>query len=283
MKFNFDATENITLSVAVKAAIPLLKKGRERSLITSREIKVNGKRVGEDILLLPGDSVDVFVPEAYLEKKDITIVYDDDNITVADKPVKTESETELPELLKERCGPLIPVHRLDTNTTGLIILAKNNTAAESLKAAFREKTIKKTYTATVCGHPNPVSGTVKSYLTKDPSSGIVTSGPVKIKGSVPAETFYNVVSSSGKYSRVLLMPVTGRTHQLRVHMALLGCPILGDGKYGNFDENKRSGAAYQQLRAVKLELGKMGSPLEALSGKIFTTDDYYEKKEKESQ
>lgn len=257
------------LSDALKAELPLIRRGRLKSLIAAREVKVNGKRVDADVTLAAGDVLDAFVPDAYLDNTAVDIIYSDENIVIADKPPKTDSQTALPALLAARFGTLFPAHRLDTNTTGLIILARSRAALDSLTAAFKNRTIEKTYTASVCGQFKQKAGMIKCYLLKNAESGIVTAYDKPVPGGVEAITGYEVISCSGGVSEIRLSPKTGRTHQLRVQLAHAGHPILGDGKYGDFEMNRKHGAATQQLRAESLRLSRLAPPLDYLNGKNF--------------
>lgn len=126
------------------------------------------------------------------------------------------------------------VHRLDKDTSGVFLVAKNRLAATKLAKAFEEKLISKKYLAIVEGKPKQQSATIVNYLIKD---GFKQIQKTAIKGDY-AETDYKVLRSSTKTSLILFMPKTGRMHQLRVHAKELGCPIVGDAKYGAQDDKK---------------------------------------------
>lgn len=162
---------------------------------------------------------------------DAKIIYEDDNVLVIDKPAGLLSMakgewTEEPTL--EDYGLL--VHRLDRDTSGVVILAKNEATQSYLRKQFQERKAHKTYYAIVEGHPKlpeakidlPIERSIKS-----PTTFIVS------PSGKPSITFYKVTKSSDKYSLLELKPITGRTHQLRVHLKYLGHPILGDKVYGS--------------------------------------------------
>ena len=142
------------------------------------------------------------------------------------------------------------VHRLDKDTSGLIVLARTGKAATILGRAFRSRAVEKTYVAVVAGRPQPVAGTIRYGLVKAGGKGegermrpVHPDEVAATPGARSAVTDYRVIESAAKRaSWVALRPVTGRTHQLRAHMAALGCPIVGDGKYGGRgQENLGSG------------------------------------------
>jgi 23S rRNA pseudouridine955/2504/2580 synthase len=123
------------------------------------------------------------------------------------------------------------VHRLDRDTSGLLIVAKTATAAAKLTEAFRRQRVDKLYWALVVGRPPEMQGWIDQPLAKQPGRG--GERVAASEAGVPARTFYRVVARAGKVATWLaLKPLTGRTHQLRAHAALLGTPIVGDGKYG---------------------------------------------------
>jgi 23S rRNA pseudouridine1911/1915/1917 synthase len=135
---------------------------------------------------------------------------------------------------KEPVRPGI-VHRLDKDTSGVIITAKDPESLEYLACQFRGRAVRKVYLAIVKGMPPQLRGTIRGHILRDPRhrKRFVHAET----GGKPAETLYKVLSSRDGYSFVVLKPKTGRTHQLRVHMKSVGCPILGDPVYGRKDQS----------------------------------------------
>lgn len=142
------------------------------------------------------------------------------------------------------------VHRLDKDTSGLMVLARTGRAAAALGRLFRSRAVEKTYVAVVAGRPDPLAGTIRYGLVKAGGKGegermrpVHPDALRDTPGARPAVTDYRVIGHAAKRAAwVALRPVTGRTHQLRAHMAALGCPIVGDGKYGGRgQENLGSG------------------------------------------
>lgn len=170
------------------------------------------------------------------------IIHEDEDLLIIDKPaplavhpVGAYSELNLHTLLKNDARwkdvPMKLVHRLDAETSGVLVIAKNYDAARSLGKQFLAGQVQKTYEAVIFGRPANPQGEMTYPLGYDATSGFQTIRVWDAKKGERAHTHYEVLSSSGNYSRVKLTPLTGRTHQLRVHLALLGHPIVGDKIY----------------------------------------------------
>jgi 23S rRNA pseudouridine955/2504/2580 synthase len=161
------------------------------------------------------------------------------------------------------------VHRLDRNTTGALVVALSGGALRELERLFRERLVTKRYLAVVAG-ALPEKGSIDAPLLKDELNNIVQVG-----GGKTAKTRYQCLSTDGELSLALIELLTGRTHQARVHMAHIGCPILGDRKYGNIEINRRRDAEAKRplLHAYELAFpGELPEALSELSGKIFKAD-----------
>ncbi|CAO4841275.1 MAG: Ribosomal large subunit pseudouridine synthase C [Holosporales bacterium] len=229
----------------------------QKALRTGK-IKVNGKKSQAQSRLNHGDEVSVFMDfSTYeVEKKQIPvlskedrafldriILFEDDDICVINKPTglavqggsgtKRHLDGMLSQYKKNTKFHL--VHRLDKDTSGILVLAKSPQVAHELTELFKTKQVAKTYLAVVHGSVKPVTGTIDAPLLKDfkDKKEIVM---VSAKGK-PAQTGYIVLKKINRYSIIELSPITGRTHQLRVHMAHIGHPIVGDFKYGSTAED----------------------------------------------
>ncbi len=275
MKQSFKTTKSARLSENLLSEFPWLSRSKIKRLISDRYIKVNGVRVGTDTETKAGDEIEAYLPEFPA----VPVIYSDENIVIADKPAHIDSELALPKLLTPTYGALYPVHRLDTNTTGIIVLARGTKSKIELEKAFKTHSIRKKYIAAVVGAPPKDKGTLRNRLIKDSEKGIVrvTEAPA----GEEAIADYEVLRKGDGISVLALYPQTGRTHQLRAQLAHIKCPILGDGKYGDFAENKKRGIREQQLRAVSITFERIGGILKYLCGREFTVSKNKEENEEE--
>lgn len=164
--------------------------------------------------------------------KDIPVLYEDTDILVVNKPCGIPVQggagitVSIIDILSRQTGSKVfPVHRLDRDTAGILLVARNAAAAARLTRLIGSRDVIKKYTA-LC------------LETPQQPEGLITIPAGKGRNRKPAETRYRVIASSGSYSLIQAVLGTGRTHQIRIHLASLGCPILADDKYGNFAQNR---------------------------------------------
>ena len=163
-------------------------------------------------------------------------------------------------------------NRIDRNTGGIVIAAKTAEALRDVNARIRENGISKFYLCAVHGLPQKRSGTLKDYLVKNSNTNTVRVVKNQIRGSKEIITKYSVMeyNKQKNLSLVNIELITGRTHQIRAHMSSIGNPLLGDGKYGSIEKDKRLGYKHQALYAYKLAFGKSEDSLSYLNGREFT-------------
>lgn len=252
--------------------------------LRKKDIRINDLRISENVILHTGDNVKIYISDEFLSpaiQKEINVIYEDSNIIIADKPTQIEivGNNSLTTLLKNQLNLqyLEPCHRLDRNTTGLILFAKNQEALNILLDKFKNHEIEKHYLAMVYGIPKDRVKTLQAYLFKDNKKSQVYISEVAKKGYVPITTKYAILSTNkGKnYSVLDVELLTGKTHQIRAHLAYIGYPIIGDGKYGKNEINKRFGAKTQRLCSYKLKFAfKTDSAiLTYLNGKEFVLSE----------
>ena len=273
-------------------------------LIRKKKITLNRKRVHEDAVLSEGDRILVFAPDDLfcdsakrdipVSRSDICVVYEDENVLIVDKPsglLVHSDEAESRDTLIDRIhsylykkGEYDPAqeqsfapslcNRIDRNTQGLVIAAKNAAALRSMNVIIRERHIEKTYLATVHGLLEAAQGTISLFLEKDPKTNTVRVKKERVNSETKtAVTEYKTVSVSADkaYSLLEIKLVTGRTHQIRASFAHIGHPLLGDGKYAVNKADRALGFSSQALCSYSVTF--KGIPandlLSYLNGKTF--------------
>jgi 23S rRNA pseudouridine1911/1915/1917 synthase len=253
--------------------LPLHSRARLQALIKAGQVRVNGKPAAKSGQLLEGgELIEVRVPPAApsdLIPEDIAldIVFENDDVIVVNKaagmvvhPAAGHSHGTLihaalshaPEI-EGIGGELRPglVHRLDKDTSGLIILAKNEKAQVALQEQFQNRSIDKTYIALVDGRPSSPSGRIDAPIGRDPRERKRMAVVRAAKGRA-AVSEYRIVEEFPKYTLLEVNPHTGRTHQIRVHLAFIHCPVVGDRVYGH--RNPSLAIERQFLHAARLGL-----------------------------
>jgi 23S rRNA pseudouridine1911/1915/1917 synthase len=261
---------------------PELSRTHAQKLIAEGLVVVNGKVEKGSLRLNIGDKIDITIPpeapgHITAEAMPLKIIYEDNDLMVIDKPpgltvhpapghpghtLANAVAGHLPELVEEDENNLRPgiVHRLDKDTSGLIIVAKNRLAQANLSDQFKSRAVSKHYHVLVQGKLKPETGIIEANIGRDPHNrqrmAVVEKGRA-------ARTEYRVIKYIGNYSLLEIKPETGRTHQIRVHLAAIGFPVVGDATYGV----PSSHVARQFLHAgkIKFKLPSTGEYVEFTS------------------
>lgn len=262
--------------------LPNLSSNLFYKTLRKKDIKVNGKRVLENITLHEKDEILVYITDELLKPTlSIPIIFEDENILLIHKPchIEVTGENSLTTYLHEKFERStfkpMPCHRLDRNTTGLVLFAKNQEALTILLDKFKKHEIQKHYLALVYGLPKDEYSKYEAYLFKDKKKSRVYISDIFQKGYQKIITSYHVLEKYDNHTALLDVEIeTGRTHQIRAHLAYLGFPIIGDGKYGINEINKKFGKKHQMLCAyhLKFDFKSDSGFLDYLKGKSFVLE-----------
>ena len=290
----------------VSKAVPLLPESLLQKYIRLKRIKLNGKGAKRDTRLQLGDTLQLYINDEFFEKPRednawlkvgtprLTIVYEDENLLLADKKpgvlchsagvwdyntliahiqAYLAQKGEWRPREEHAFAPAL-CNRIDRNTGGIVIAAKNAETLRILNEKIRDREIEKYYLCAVHGRPKPPEGRLENYLFKDAEKNQVYVKPRPEPGARTAVTDYRLLRSKGPLSLVECHLLTGRTHQIRVQMAYAGWPLLGDGKYGserfnkNYDEKGQALYSYKLVFAFPSDAGI----LNYLRGREFTVE-----------
>lgn len=276
--------------------------------IRLKKIKVNRKRAEIGQVLHEGDVLQCFLAPEFFAKLDreqaevsfgsvqvhLSVIYEDENILLADKPqgvsVHEDESSSINTLIthiqaylyqkgeydprdEQSFAPAL-CNRIDRNTGGIVIAAKNAEALRIMNEKIKAREIDKRYLALIHGVPKRKSDTLRAYLIKDEKTNTVRVFDKEVRGAKEIVTRYTLLSSRDDESLIEVELLTGRTHQIRAHMAHIGHPLVGDGKYGINRDDKKRGHKFQALYSYKLRFAFTtdAGALQYLSGREFSVD-----------
>lgn len=258
----------------VRRAWPMIPAHALRDAFKRRDVKINGVRAREDDFVSAGDRIELFLPDRYLPEP-VQTVYDDGCLIACVKPqglpVDVDADGIGADTLLSRLRQLHPgaqlCHRLDAQTGGLLLAAADADTAARAEETFKIHAVQKTYLAIAKGGFARREGVLNGYLIKNARDSRVRVIDSVAPGAKRIETRYRVIEDTGELARVQLEPVTGRTHQLRAHMASIGRPLIGDDKYGDRELNRKWGGMLRLwCESVRI---LQESPLDEYRGRTF--------------
>lgn len=271
----------------IRNILPDLPESVIRRIFDRRDVKLDGLRVSREQIVASGQALKIYVPDSFQPDSSslsaLAVVYEDEDVLLINKRagISVETDARGGVTLTDLCAahvaltnpeafPPAACHRLDNRTSGLCLFAKNERALGILQDVFRHRNLEKYYICLVKGIMKPPSAVCHAWLVKDARQAVVRITDRPEAGAKPIITGYEALEN-GPVSRLRVHLITGRTHQIRAHLAALGHPLLGDDLYGDRDFNRREKSHSLRLCAVSLKLDT-GGLLPQIDGKEFSID-----------
>lgn len=287
--------------------LPLLPAPLAQKYIRLKRVKRNGKGAARDTRLEVGDVLQLYINDEFFDaptpenaflsvfKPKLDIIYEDENLMLVNKRpgivVHPDENERINTLIthiqaylyqKKEWSPywenaFAPAlcNRIDRNTGGIVIAAKNAETLRIMNQKIRDREIEKSYLCIILGKMRPAEGKLENFLLKDEVKKQVSVHSRPVAGGRTSVTLYRTLASHGDLSLMECRLITGRTHQIRAQFAAAGHPLLGDGKYGRERDNKRYGRSFQALYSYKLEFSFTTDAgcLEDLNGRVWTVPE----------
>lgn len=268
-KLEFVVKDDTSLFDSILSVRPTLNFSMLKTVLRKKDIKLNGKKILANIEVKKGDVVTLYLPQK--REKKIDVIFEDQNIIIANKPQGMEVTKKDKVFLDSDCLEEVlnatACHRLDKNTEGLVVLAKNKTAEKLLLEAFKNHDIKKKYSAIVFGKIHKNGQKLSNFLQKN--DNYVKILDKKEENCQTAKMSYIVKKQENELFEIEVDLETGRTHQIRAQLAHYGIFVLGDEKYGDKVTNKKYHKSKQMLCAKELVFENLPTPLDYLNNKKF--------------
>jgi 23S rRNA pseudouridine955/2504/2580 synthase len=254
---------NKKLSNFILDSFPNLNRNTLFKALRKKDIRINNIKTSTDDIIHYNDEITIYITDEFLygSSINIDIIYEDENILAINKPEGisvTDNNLNVPtlsSLIKNKFGNNInPCHRIDHNTKGLVLFAKNDEALNILLDKFKNQEIEKHYLAKTYGIPKKNHDILEAYLFKDSKKSFVYISDVPKKDYQKIITEYTILEKNISNNTATLDVTlhTGKTHQIRAHLSHINCPILGDGKYGINEIKKKFGLKTQELYSYSL-------------------------------
>ena len=278
-----------------------------RKYLRLKCVRVNGAHVPPDTLLKEGDVLRFYIRDEFFEassavdysrlRPDFGVIYEDENVILMDKPAGLICQPDEKEKFNTLSNQLIAYlissgaydparenafapalcNRIDRNTQGIVIGAKTAAALAMMNEKIKQREMEKIYRCLVFGTPRPERTVLTGYLKKDPKTNTVEVFDSPVPGAKEIRTGYRVIASNGAISLLEAELFTGRTHQIRAHLAHVGYPLVGDAKYGTARQNEGYPFRFQALSSCRLtfRFRSDAGVLNSLNGKTFTTEPFF--------
>lgn len=271
-KVEFENKKRCSLKNALMREVPGMTNSLVLYMLKRKDVLLNGVRQNKDVELLGGEKIRCYFDSKQLKNK-YEIVYDDENVVIVNKFCGIEvcdGEENVEKQLNASGVKCWAVHRIDRNTEGLVLFAKNALAKNILEKAIKDKSqIKKTYVCEVVGSPKFEHIIDEKYLVKDAKKSVVKIYPNEVVGAYKIVTEFKVLTRLENSTILNATLFTGRTHQIRAHLSFLGYPIVGDGKYGDYEANRKLRAKTQHLTAARIDFCLKDEDLSYLNDRHF--------------
>lgn len=276
IKMNLTSEKSDKILNIVSTQIQGLSYSSANKILRKKDIRINDKKISENISVNAGDKITIFLPDDYKtymrEENFFNIEYEDENIIVINKNKGIEAsslrENITVETFLNKKNKVYAINKLDKNTEGLVLFAKSRNLSDKLKKSIKKGEIELFYLAEVVGVPKWKNFTATGYLLKDKENNKIIIFDTPRKDSKKITTEISVLSTSAGGTSIFIFKINNdKINQVRAHLSYIGYPIIGDGKYGKNEINKKFKAKNQRLTAYKIIFNLTDNQLKYLNEK----------------